>query len=60
MVKAAIDFYIQYQFPTTSMSSTIKQDRDYALKGIAAHINKSLNAKALASPPPTPQHNAQK
>lgn len=43
MVKAALDEYVQYLVPVTSIDTPYRVDVQNALKAIADHINKSLN-----------------
>lgn len=44
MVKAALDEYVQYTIPVSSIETPYRVDLQNALQGIAAHINKSLNS----------------
>ena len=43
MVRAALDEYVQYMVPVSSVTTPYRVDVQNALQGIADHINKSLN-----------------
>ena len=47
MVRAALDEYVQYMVPVSSITTPYRVDVKNALQGIADHINKSLNVKAV-------------
>ena len=44
MVRSALDEYVQYMVPVSSVTTPYRVDVQNALQGIADHINKSLNA----------------
>jgi len=51
MVKAALDEYVQYMVPVSSVTTPYRVDLQNALQAIADHINKSLNADSSDSRP---------